>query len=147
MSFSIRQMSDADLEATATVIRQAYAAPPWNEVWSCAAATERASQLLDAQRRVALAACIAEDVVGIAIGTWRRHHSGQLLYIEEIAVLPQAQGAGIGKALLAATIDAAKAAGCQKIWLVSQRSGSISEFYSRNGFTASGQLNVYTKTV
>lgn len=145
LSFLITQMNEADLEAAATIISRAYAAPPWNEHWSADAATERVSQLLAAPRRIALVAWDAGKCVGITIGTWRRHHTGQLLYLEEVAVLPCAQGAGVGTALLGAIVEAAKAAGCDKVWLVSQRSGRVSEFYRRNGFVSSDKLDIYSK--
>ncbi|NRP73743.1 putative N-acetyltransferase [Ensifer psoraleae] len=145
MSFLITQMNEADLEAAATIISRAYAAPPWNEDWSVEAATERVSQLLAAPRRIALAAWDADSLVGITIGTRHRHYAGQLLYLEEVAVLPGAQGAGVGTALLGAIVAAAKAAGCHKVWLVSQRTGRVSEFYRRNGFVSSDKLDIYSK--
>ncbi|OCP22487.1 GCN5 family acetyltransferase [Ensifer sp. LC54] len=145
MSFVIKPLSEEDLEEAATVISRAYAAPPWNEDWSFEAATERVSQLLAAPRRIALAAWQAGDLVGITIGTRHRHYSGQLLYLEEVAVLPEAQGAGIGSALLGTIVDAAKVAGCHKLWLVSQRAGKTSEFYRRNGFVSSDKLDIYSK--
>ncbi len=145
-SIPIVPLGEANLDAAANILSRAYSAPPWNEDWSAEAATERVSQLLAAPRRIAAAALdAAVQPVGFAIGTWRRHHKGQLLYVEEIAVLPEAQGVGVGTALLAAITDAARKAGCERIWLVSQRVGKVSDFYRRNGFVTSDHLDVYTK--
>lgn len=147
MFLLIKHMKEVDCEGAAAIISRAYAGPPWNEDWTREAAIERVSQLLAAPRRIALAACEADKLVGLAIGTRHRHHAGQVLYLEEVAVLPIARRAGIGTALVSAIIEEAKAAGCYKVWLVSQRSGTVSDFYLGNSFTPSDKLCVYSKGI
>ena len=146
VTIAIKALTEEDVEFAAHIISRAYAPPPWNEDWSFEAAAERVTQLLAAPKRVALAAFDAERLRGIAIGTQQRHHAGQVLYLEELSVLPKAQRSGIGTALLFAVVEAARLQGCYRVWLASQHTGKVFEFYRRNGFLSSDKLRIYYKS-
>jgi GNAT superfamily N-acetyltransferase len=146
MSVQIRRVDPDLLECAAGVLIGAYAQPPWSEAWTLEAAIENLSYVLDTPRSIALAAVEGEGVLGIALGIRQRRHAGPVIYLDELSVLPKAQGRGIGTTLLTAMIDAARSEGCGSVWLVSQREGPLSSFYQRSGFASAGDLGLYSRS-
>ncbi|EJC71778.1 GNAT family N-acetyltransferase [Rhizobium hidalgonense] len=146
MSFRIERLALEHLNGAAAVLVGAYSGPPWNENWSLEAAVENVKTVLETPRSIALAAIDGGKVLGIALGIRQRRHAGPVIYLDELSVLPEAQGRGIGTALLSAVFEAAKAEGCNSVWLVSQRDGALSKFYQRCGFAVGGNLGLYSKS-
>ncbi len=73
------------------------------------------------------------EVVGMALyyfrySTWK----GKRLYLEDLVVTESARGCGVGRALLEATIEAAREAGCSGLmWQVLDWNTPAIEFYKR----------------
>ncbi|OHV26130.1 GNAT family N-acetyltransferase [Rhizobium sp. RMa-01] len=146
MSFRIERLMREHLSGAAGVLVSAYAGPPWNENWSLEAAIENVNNVLDTPKSIALAAIDGGKVLGIALGIRQRRHAGPVIYLDELSVLPEAQGTGIGTALLSAVFETAKIEGCNSVWLISQREGALSQFYQRSGFAIGGNLGLYSKS-
>ncbi|AHG48747.1 GCN5 family acetyltransferase (plasmid) [Rhizobium leguminosarum bv. trifolii CB782] len=146
MSFRIERLALEHLNGAAAVLVGAYSGPPWNENWSLEAAVENVKTVLETPRSIALVAIDGRKVLGIALGIRQRRHAGPVIYLDELSVLPEAQGRGIGTALLSAVFETAKAEGCNSVWLVSQREGALSKFYQRCGFAVGGNLGLYSKS-
>ncbi|MBX5159209.1 MULTISPECIES: GNAT family N-acetyltransferase [unclassified Rhizobium] len=146
MPFQIKRLIPEHLSSAAAVLVSAYARPPWNEDWSLEAAVENVKTVLETPKSIALAAIEGGKVLGVALGIRQRRHSGPVIYLDELSVLPEAQGAGIGTALLSAIYETAMAEGCNSVWLVSQREGALSKFYQRCGFAIGGDLGLYSKS-
>jgi GNAT superfamily N-acetyltransferase len=100
--------------------------------------------VLETPKSLALAAINEGKVLGIALGIRQRRHAGPVIYLDELSVLPAAQGAGIGTALLSAICETARTEGCNSVWLVSQREGELSKFYQRCGFAIGSNLGLYS---
>ncbi|TAX63689.1 GNAT family N-acetyltransferase [Rhizobium ruizarguesonis] len=146
MSFQIERLVSEHLKGAADVLVSAYARPPLNENWSLEAAVENITCVLDTPKSIALAAIDRGKVLGIALGIRQRRHTGPVIYLDELSVLPEAQGAGIGTALLSAVFETASAEGYNSVWLISKRDGQLSEFYRRCGFAISSNLGLYSKS-
>ncbi len=59
--------------------------------------------------------------------------------LSKIYVLPDAHGAGVSRLLMAASLEAARAAGAQGAWLgVNQLNVRAQKFYAKSGFTRVG---------
>jgi diamine N-acetyltransferase len=59
--------------------------------------------------------------------------------LSKIYVLPDAHGAGVSRLLMAASLEAARAAGAQGVWLgVNQLNARAQRFYAKSGFTRVG---------
>ncbi|NKM54853.1 GNAT family N-acetyltransferase [Rhizobium anhuiense] len=146
MSFRIERLVEKHVSGAADVLVKAYALPPWNESWSLEAAAENVTYVLETPRSVALAAVDEGKVLGIALGVRQRRHTGPVIYLDELSVQPDAQGKGIGTALLSAMFETAKTEGCNSVWLISQRGGALSEFYQRCGFAMRDELGLYSRS-
>lgn len=83
---------------------------------------------------------------GIAVGTFTffvlpllAHGGAPEAIVEDVAVHPEAQGQGIGRALMAHAMGLAREAGCYKLALSSnQRRVEAHAFYERLGFERHG---------
>jgi GNAT superfamily N-acetyltransferase len=146
MSFQIERLTLEHLNGAAGVLVSAYSGPPWNENWSLEGAVENVNNVLETPRSIALAAIDGGKVLGIALGIRQRRHAGPVIYLDELSVLPEAQGRGIGTALLSTVFETAEAEGCNKVWLVSLREGALSTFYQRCGFAIGSNLGLYSKS-
>ncbi len=145
MSFRIERLELEHIEGGARVLASAYAQPPWNEDWSLDAAIENLTYVIETPRSLALAALDKDQVLGIALGTRQRRPAGPVIYLDELSVLPDRQGMGIGRALLASVCETAKSEGCKSVWLISQRDGVLPGFYANNGFRMNTDLALYAR--
>jgi GNAT superfamily N-acetyltransferase len=69
--------------------------------------------------------------------TWSLEHGGLTSWLEELYVLPALRERGIGTQLLAAAMDAARAAGCAAVDLeVDVEHRRAARLYERHGFRA-----------
>jgi GNAT superfamily N-acetyltransferase len=105
-----------------------------------AAALERAVfGLLDVPKRgLVLAAYEGDQAIGLALmaHTWSIEHGGFCTWLDELYVIPQRRNGGIGRALLLAAIEAAKAEGCAAVDLeVENDHARVESLYLREGFT------------
>ncbi|MBI4596241.1 MAG: GNAT family N-acetyltransferase [Candidatus Tectomicrobia bacterium] len=66
---------------------------------------------------------------------------GRVALLEDMVVHPEYRRSGAGAKLMQATINFAKASGCRRITLLTDRSNeSAQRFYKRHGFTLSGMV-------
>ena len=96
--------------------------------------------VLEDQRRgiFLLAKHASEEAVGVAYVsfTWSLEHGGKSAWLEELYVLPEWRSRGIGGAMLAAVLDAARVRGCAAVDLeVESTHARAANLYARSGFT------------
>lgn len=84
-----------------------------------------------------LLARVDEVVIGLAYVSvnWALEHSGRSCWLEELYVLPEHRGHGIGRLLLRAAMRRARSLGCQAMDLEVDRGQARSQnLYEREGF-------------
>ncbi|TCU20135.1 GNAT family N-acetyltransferase [Rhizobium sullae] len=145
MPIEFRRITPVEAARSAVIIVQAYAEPPWHEEWSLENAASRLNELATTPGCLGLAAFEAEEPIGFAFGLPHTSVIGRGLHLAEIAVLPNHQRKGIGSSLLSRLEIEARNMGYLQIWLVSQQSGRIANYYTGNGYEPSSRLGVYLK--
>jgi len=66
---------------------------------------------------------------------------GRVAWLEDMVVSAQARGAGLGSELLAQAISLARAQGCKRITLLTDRANEAAQrFYRQQGFAASSMV-------
>jgi ribosomal protein S18 acetylase RimI-like enzyme len=112
--------------------------------------TERAREvsLATAERlgpdRVLLAAVEGETLVGsvqlVRASAENGRHRGE---IQRLAVRRESRGSGIGRALLGAAVDRARADGLRLVWLTTHEGTDADGFYETGGWTRVGTIPGY----
>ena len=77
------------------------------------------------------------EIVGLAALSfaWTLEHGGKSAWLDELYVVPERRGRGIGRALLVRVIDEARALGCKAIDLeVEEAHRRAERLYEREGF-------------
>ena len=84
------------------------------------------------------------EILGYIFALRKISGSKEEIYINEMAVLPERQGQGIGKQLLNAIKDYSKENGLAGIVLYTSEYAPAAEFYKKNGFKLStGTICMY----
>jgi predicted N-acetyltransferase YhbS len=100
-------------------------------------------KMLDAPGRIILVADRDDEIVGCAdlsVVPNLTHDARPWALLENIVVDPSARRGGIGRALLGEAVERAKAAGCYKVQLVSnKRRAEAHAFYGSAGFESSAE--------
>jgi ribosomal protein S18 acetylase RimI-like enzyme len=93
---------------------------------------------------------VAEDEAGQVIGLlsasqrWTLWHTGPCALIEELAVDERARRQGVGRALIQAALDWAKAQGCSEVEVSTDHDNLDAQaFYRRLGFESEALLLEY----
>jgi GNAT superfamily N-acetyltransferase len=79
------------------------------------------------------------DPVGVAVlaYTWTLEHGGRVAWLDELFVVPERRGRGIGRALLRRALDVARESGCRAVDLeVDSGHARAEHLYRREGFTS-----------
>jgi ribosomal protein S18 acetylase RimI-like enzyme len=145
MPVCFRRVSRSEALCRGEIIVEAYAKPPWNEEWSIETATSRLDELATTPGVLVCGAFDGDELVGFVFGLPHTSAIGRGLHIAEIAVLPRYQRKGIGSDLLRHMEHEALREGFVHIWLVSQRTGGVADYYLANGYGPSARVCVYTK--
>lgn len=73
--------------------------------------------------------------VAILATTWTVEHGGLVAWLDELYVVPERRGLGIGQSLLSHAVAEAKALGCLAVELeVDEAHARAENLYARNGF-------------
>jgi GNAT superfamily N-acetyltransferase len=109
------------------------------EVW------HETSALLDPERRVLLAARSDGTIVGtVQIVRAEAENGRHRAEVQRLAVRADARGDGVGRALMRAAVDRARAMGLQLLWLTTHTETGSDRFYAAVGWTRLGTLPRYS---
>ena len=140
----IRKMKEKDLQQCGVIYAKAFPIEYWGIDWNPDNAKE---YLLDyyAQKRFVGYVYEEDDlVIGCIFALCKISGSKKEIYINEMAVLPERQGQGIGKQLLNAVKDYSKDKGLAGIVLYTSEYAPAAKFYEKNGFKLSnGTICMY----
>lgn len=131
--YSVRPFEQKDLAAAAQIEAACFTCP-----WS----KQSFDAFLDAEDRTFLAAEDARSLVGYAILYWVREEG----CIANLAVREDARGNGVGRALVAALMDAAYRERLESVTLEVRESNAIARaLYESFGFSVRGRRKNYYK--
>ena len=115
----IRIMKNSDLTQCGSIYTKAFPMEYWGIDWN-------------------------KEVLGCIFALRKISGSKEEIYINEMAVLPERQGQGIGKQLLNAVKDYSKDKGLAGIVLYTSEYAPAAKFYEKNGFKLSkGTICMY----
>lgn len=133
MPFEIRAATPDDADAVSDVLLAAGV-----EAWSSFLGRERVETANRGRRHPADLVAVDDDGV-FGFVAWDTA-TGE---VSRLYVHPRGQGAGAGAALLAAAVEALRAAGCEEAWLnTEERNTAARRFYEQQGWEQRGPARV-----
>jgi aminoglycoside 6'-N-acetyltransferase I len=142
----VRQATVSDLESALPLIDRFFAeegfqAPPGQM-------RKQLVGLLDGDETAVFLAWQDDQAVGVAtVTTTSGIELGLSAELEDLYVLPQVRGLGVGGALIAAVKDWCRARGCSLVSVVvtpeGQAAHNLIEYYSRRGFQETGRTLLF----
>ena len=136
MPLIFRPMTEADFPACANELMAAFAAPPWNEVWTHEQARDRIDEIMSARVSRGFVCMDGERCISMLCGRIMTYQAQKLFYIDEFSVHPAAQRQGIGSRMLAFLRDELRKEPqpVSYMSLITERGYPSVAFYEQNGF-------------
>lgn len=140
----IRIMKASDLVQCGRIYAKAFPIEHWGIDWTAENATNYLQDFYEQKRFVGYVYEEYEVVLGCVFALCRISGSKKEIYINEMAVLPERQGMGIGTQLMNAVKDYSKNEGLAGIVLYTSEYAPAAKFYEKNGFKLSnGTICMY----
>lgn len=140
----IRIMKASDLAQCGRIYAKAFPIEHWGIDWTAENAADYLQDYFEQKRFVGYVYEENEEVLGCILALCKISGSKKEIYINEMAVLPERQGLGIGKQLLNAVKDYSKNNGLAGIVLYTSEYAPSAKFYEKNGFKLSnGTICMY----
>lgn len=140
----IRMMKASDLAQCGMIYAKAFPMEHWGIDWTAENAAHYLQDYFEQKRFVGYVYEESEEVLGCIFALCKSSGSKKEIYINEMAVLPERQGLGIGKQLLDAVKDYSKNSGLAGIVLYTSAYAPAAKFYEKNGFKLSnGTICMY----
>ena len=139
-----RIMKASDLAQCGRIYAKAFPIEHWGIDWTEENATDYLQDFFEQKRFVGYVYEENKEVLGCIFALCKISGSKKEIYINEMAVLPERQGFGIGKQLLNAVKDYSKNNGLAGIVLYTSEYAPAAKFYEKNGFKLSnGTICMY----
>lgn len=140
----IRRMKNSDLPRCGEIYAGAFPAEHWRIDWNAENAAEYLSDFFEQKHFVGYVYEDNYEIVGCVFAVRKRSGSKEEVHIQEMAVLPEKQGTGIGKQLLNTIKDYCKKHDLAGVVLYTSEYAPAAEFYKRNDFKISrGTICMY----
>lgn len=140
----IRSMTKTDLSKCGEIYAKAFPQEHWGIDWTAENAREYLTDFFEQKRFVGYVYEENGEVAGCLFALRKISGSKEEIYINEMAVLPELQGKGIGKQLLNAVKDYSKENGLAGVVLYTSEYAPAAKFYEKNGFQLSqGTICMY----
>lgn len=130
----IREFRPEDLDQCAEILMAVYNNPLWQCRWTHETAKAYLQDFADAAKFVGYVAIDGQTVIGAILAHEKIWWNNAEVFIDEMFVLPQYQGQGIGTALLKTLEAYVKERGLAGFTLTTNRYAPAPDFYKKNGF-------------
>ena len=140
----IRVMENTDLAQCGMIYAKAFPMEYWGIDWTAENATEYLRDFFEQKKFVGYVYEEDDAIIGCLFALCKISGSKKEIYINEMAVLPERQGQGIGRQLLNTVLDYSKEAGFAGVVLYTSEYAPAAKFYGKNGFKLSqGTICMY----
>lgn len=144
----LKELSVKDAESIKTVIAETFSREPWNDDWSDP--IQFHSYILDLignPNSLSLGLYEKETLIGVSLGRIVHWYAGTEYRIDDLAILPQAQGKGYGSEFIDRITDYIKEKGCCGIVLFTERDIPAYRLYVKKGFEEKTERVFFEKKI
>ena len=140
----IRKMKKEDLQKCGEIYAKAFPMEHWGIDWTADNAREYLTDYFEQKKFVGYVYEEDDVIIGCIFALCKISGSKKEIYINEMAVLPERQGQGIGTQLLKSILDYSKGEGLTGVVLYTSEYAPAFKFYEKNGFKLSqGTICMY----
>lgn len=130
-----RKIGTAQLEEIKRVIQTTFSREPWNDDWSDEAQLHAyILDLIDNRNSLSLGLYDGGELIGVSLGRVKHWYAGTEYWIDDLAVLPKAQGRGCGSKFVDLIEDFARGEGIAGIVLFTERGIPAYGLYVKKAF-------------
>ena len=133
----IRKMKKEDLQQCGEIYAMAFPIEYWGIDWNPDNAKEYLLDYYEQRKFVGYVYEEDDTIIGCIFAICKISGSKKELYINEMAVVPERQGQGIGRQLLNEILDYSRKAGLAGVVLYTSEYAPAFKFYEKNGFKLS----------
>ena len=140
----IRMMNRDDLLQCGEIYAKAFPMEHWGIDWTADNAREYLTDYFEQKKFVGYVYEEDDEIIGCIFALCKISGSKKEIYINEMAVLPERQGQGIGTQLLKSILDYSRREGLAGVVLYTSEYAPAFKFYEKNGFKLSqGTICMY----
>ena len=144
----IRVMESKDLVRCGWIYAKAFPMEHWGIDWTPDNAAEYLQDFFEQKRFVGYVYEENDEIAGCVFALRKISGSKEEIYVNEMAVLPERQGHGIGTQLLNTVKEYSKEKGLAGIVLYTSEYAPAAQFYKKNGFQLSqGTICMYCEAL
>lgn len=144
---TIRAYRQEDLGSCAEILMAVYNNPLWQCRWEKETAKTYLQDYADAAKFIGYVAEDGQQVIGAIFAHEKIWWNNSEVFIDEMFVLPECQGKGIGTALLSTLEEYVQERGMAGFTLTTNRYAPAPQFYKRNGFTECEPIIMMAKEI
>lgn len=131
----VKQIGVAETEQIKSIILETFSKEPWNDDWRDAEQFQAyILDLIDNKNSLSLGLYDGDDLLGVSLGRLKHWYAGTEYWIDDLAVLPQFQGRGLGSKFIDLIEQFLQAKGIVGIVLFSEREIPAYYLYKKKDF-------------
>lgn len=135
LKMEIRKMSIDHIEEIKSVIKETFSAEPWNDDWHDEQQFHAyILDLIDNKNSLSLGLYDNDHLIGVSLGRIKHWYTGTEYWIDDLAILPKAQGKGCGSAFVDLIEEYAKETGIAGIVLFTEKNIPAYGLYIKKDF-------------
>lgn len=134
-ALELRELSLDDVEAVKARMVEIFSGEPWNDHWEDPEQLHQYMlELMGNPNSLSFGLFRGGELIGICLGRIRHWYTGTEFWIDELGLVPGAQGAGVGREFLGRVETALKQRKLTGIVLITDRTMPAYGFYQKQGF-------------
>lgn len=133
----LKELSVNDEKEITAIIKNAFAAPPWNDKWTTEQLHTYFLDIAGNANSLVLGFYSEDILAGVSVGRIKHWFDGAEYCIDDLCVAPAMQGKGIGSAFLSEIASYAQQHNFKEVSLWTEKCTVAYKFYKKNGWTES----------
>jgi len=139
----IRNYNATDWAACVKLFCKVFNDEPWYDEWTTESASRYLNDIMETPGFIGFIGLSNYEVDGFMFGHSKQWWNGKEFFVHEMCVKREAQGTGMGSAIMSYAKAQLKSSGIQTISLITGKGVPAEQFYMKNGFEEVKHLRMY----
>lgn len=144
----LKKLELENIEEIKKIIDEVFSKEPWNDEWlDKNQFNQYILDLIGNANSLSLGLYDNDTLIGVSLGRIKHWYTGNEYWIDDLGVLTEKQGNGVGSHFIKLIEEYIKLNGMNKIVLFSERDIPAYYFYKKNEFEEEKERVFFTKTI